>query len=133
MSRARLEARIGAVDDLGRVVLKDHRHRFNKRGADGTGKGNVEPCVGVDVHGVLYVISGSQWSRLAEFEGGYRATRVRVEDSQASLVEAHTFTAVRPVAPLDPAASYVAHYRVGLIEHGIDPSYADRILPDWRP
>ncbi len=43
MCRARLIERVGAVDVVGPAQAPGWRHRFNKLGHDGTGKGNIEP------------------------------------------------------------------------------------------
>lgn len=131
MSRARLQARLGAVEDRGRAVLHDWRHRFSKRGGDGTGKGNIEPVTGSVVHGVLYVLTRSQLDRLVTFEGGYALAELPVHRRGIGELAA-TFVARPPVAPLRPAPFYVAHYVVGMREHGIPSRYAEEILGGAR-
>lgn len=71
MSRARLEARLGRVADLGRAQCHERRHRFSKLGRDGTGKGNIEAVADARVWGVLYQLDGGQLDRLIEIESGY--------------------------------------------------------------
>jgi hypothetical protein len=126
MSRARLVARIGEVEVLGHARLPDHVHRFSKRGADGTGKGNVEPAPGHTAHGVLYRVDVDQLEALAEFEGGYRRVEIGVLYGEAEVV-ALTFVAIAPGEAPAPSAEYLAHYRRGIAEHGLPSDY----LADW--
>ena len=109
-------------------MLPDHRHRFNKLGADGTGKGNIEANPGEIVHGVAYWISVSQWHGLAEYEGGYRSCELEIELASGQRLLASTFVAARVYEPIRPTDAYVEHYRVGVDEHGIDPAYLLLIL-----
>jgi len=131
MSRARLVGRIGAVKVLGAARLPDHRHRFSKRGSDGTGKGNIEPHPGGVVHGVLYGLHAAQLDRLAEFEGGYRRRDVMVVASQGAVLAA-TFVALPPGTAPPPSEAYLDHYRRGIAEHGLPAAYLDELLESIR-
>ena len=128
MSRSRLQARVGIVEVIGRATLTEHKHAFTKLGADGTGKGNIEPCAGAVVHGAAYRLSTSQWHALAEFEGGYRSCEVEIVRPAGQSLKARTFVAARPRKPSRPTDAYVDHYRAGVDEHGIDPAYLVLIL-----
>ena len=128
MSRARLERRVGPVMDLGCAVLPGHRHRFNKLGEDGTGKGNVEPAAGESVYGVLYVLNEVQLEVLAEFEGGYVRVEREVKLPHGEVRRAATFVGVSPGRDLQPSAEYLAHYRRGLREHAIPAWYVVAVL-----
>ena len=129
MSSRRLIERVGEVKVVGAAVLPDHRHRFSKRGSDGTGKGNVEPAVGFRVHGVLYRLSLRQLEVLSGYEGGYRRGQVSVQVS-ATLEPAWTFIAHAPEGHIAPAPFYVEHYWTGIREHGIPESYMHGLLRD---
>ena len=128
MSRTRLQARVGDVADLGHAVLRDHRHRFNKLGRDGTGKGNVEPYTGAVVHGVLYHLSIAQLQHLETFEGGYGRTEVRVFPPARPAVPAATFFALDPREDLLPSQAYVEHYRRGILEHALPEDYFTALI-----
>ncbi len=127
MSSARLVARVGPVEIVGRAVLRDHEHNFSKLGNDGTGKGNVVPSVGGLVLGVAYRLQPAQFSTLAGIEGGYRSIEIDIEAGGRSLL-ATTFVALRPGPAPRPSAEYLEHYRVGMLEHGIAEDYAASIL-----
>lgn len=129
MSRARIEARLGAVRDLGRARCPDRHHRFSKLGRDGTGKGNIEVVAGGLVWGVVYEIDEGQLARLAEFEFGYRATQIEL----AAEVQAVTsFEALEPVAGLAPTRAYLEHYVTGIREHGIPDAYLAAVLAEFE-
>lgn len=127
MSRARLEARVGRVVDLGWAIVEDWRHRFSKRGSDGTGKGNIEPSSGQLVYGVAYRLTFRQLEHLATFETGYELVHLPMR-LQESIDEAATFVARPPVPPLCPAPSYIEHYLTGMHEHEIPRAYVDQVL-----
>ena len=126
MCRARLEARVGGVRDLGAAPLDDYIHRFTKPGGDGTAKGNIERRAGSRVLGVLYEITGTQLEVLATHEGGYR--RMIVPVRELSVV---TFTAVAPgPQSIGPTDRYLSHYRRGIEEHGIGLDYFEALIAE---
>jgi hypothetical protein len=127
MSSRRLVARVGTIVVVGRAVLPNYRHRFSKRGSDGTGKGNIEPGSGASVHGVLYRLTLGQIEVLTRYEDGYRRRPVQVRTS-ASLESAWTFIASAPERCIAPAPLYIEHYWAGIREHGIPVSYMNAIL-----
>ncbi len=127
MLRARLEARVGAVIVIGAALLHDYAHAFNKRGRDGTGKGNISPAPGQMVHGVLYRLERAQFERLAQFEGGYRRVELNVRQREQALY-AHSFQALAPVTFLRPTAEYVDYYVAGMREHDLPEDYQQRVL-----
>lgn len=127
MLRTRLEARVGRVDVLGPARLEGHRHSFTKLGRDGTGKGNITPAPGHDVHGVLYRLSTEQLVELRGFEGGYRQLSLAVEHRRSRL-HAETFQALRPVAPMRPTSEYLDYYRRGMNEHGLPRAYRAMVV-----
>lgn len=81
MAKKRLIARVGAIPILGIAELKDYQLRFNKSGADGSGKCNIMANNHHSVWGVLFVMSAEQKAILDVFEGvghGYNAVNMQV-------------------------------------------------------
>ena len=71
----RLAARITIRGVAGTIALPGYRLAFNKRGADGSGKCNLQPCHGERAHGVVYQIETLAKPTLDRIEGvghGYR-------------------------------------------------------------
>lgn len=129
MLRARLQARIGRVEDFGWSTLHHHRHGFEKRGADGTGKGTIAPHPSLRVHGVLYAITDGQLAELHRFEGGYRMIEIDVvQQSSAAELRAVSYTAIRLVGPLTPTEEYLDYYERGMREHGLPEAYIRWVL-----
>jgi hypothetical protein len=115
--------------------VQGYCHRFNKRGADGSAKGNIVRLPGAVVHGVLYQLTPEQLQELAKYEGGYIRNELRVlHRTGASLVQGVSFEAhASLVAPgLVPTEEYVAHYEAGMREHGLPPDYVRRVLFEAR-
>jgi len=129
MSRARIEARLGSVRDLGRARCPDRHHRFSKLGRDGTGKGNIEVASGALVWGVVYELGEAQLERLATFEFGYRATQLQLIQAATGVV---SFEALAPVTGLAPTREYLEHYVRGIREHGIPEPYLNAVLRDFE-
>lgn len=125
LSRARLVGRVGPVEVVGPAVVSAWAHRFSTRGADGTGKGNIEPG-DARVWGVVYRLADAQLRVLDEFEWGYerRTLAARVEGDPLQVV---TYVGRRPGPLLPPAAWYLAHYRVGIREHGLPDAWLQEI------
>ncbi len=121
MSRARLVERVGEVEVVGASRVAGWRHRFNKLGRDGTGKGNIERG---DEHtwGVVYRVRLEQLARLDAYEGGYRRTALTARVGEG-LVEVATYVGLRPGPSLAPADWYLEHYRQGIREHGLPDAW----------
>lgn len=133
MHRARLQARVGEVVDLGWATLDDHDHAFSMRGGDGTGKGNIVPCYGARVHGVLYELTPRQLEVLHRYEGGYRLTELEVlHQARVRRHVSASYVALREVPGLLPADWYLRHYERGMEEHGLPLTYCDLILRQAR-
>jgi len=129
MARARLEKRVGRVEDFGWASLHGWRHGFEKRGSDGSGKGTIAPDPADVVHGVLYALSDPQLTILHGIEVGYRTLEldVLVRSSDVRL-RAVTYRAMASVGALRPSRDYVDHYVTGVREHGLPPDYLQLIL-----
>ena len=142
LSRARIQARLGPVRDLGRAHLPGRVHRFSKRGRDGSGKGNVERApIGADarVWGVVYELSDAQFDRLTEFELGYRVVTLELPGAPVLATAAtrgpmpvSSFEALTPGPELAPTREYLDHYVTGVREHGIPDDYLDALLGEFR-
>ncbi len=126
MSRSRIEARLGAVVDLGRARCPARLHRFSKLGRDGTGKGNIEVDGGALVWGVVYELDAAQFERLVEFEFGYRVVELGLERGSAL-----SFEALRPAPGLAPSREYLEHYVAGVREHRIPEDYLAAVLGEF--
>ena len=75
----RLEARLGKVNRIGNVMLPGWNLCFHKRGADGSGKGNLIQRQKSCAWGVIFEVSTQQKQRLDEFEGdGYEVQSLEV-------------------------------------------------------
>ncbi len=127
MHRLRLERRVGPVIDHGWVVLPDYRHAFAKLGRDGSGKGNIEPREGSEVHGVLYWLTDAQLDALGDYEGGYERVEVFPRAS-GGVVAAVTFRGVEWHPGLCPTEEYLEHYRQGMAEHGLPEAYVREVF-----
>lgn len=129
MLRARLEARVGRVEDFGWATLHEFRHAFNKLGRDGSGKGNINPHPRSAVHGVVYAVADGQLERLHGFEGGYRAVELEVAVRAGGLrLHAVSYRARDPVQSLSPTDEYLDYYVRGMREHGLPDAYLRAIL-----
>ena len=129
MSRSRLEERVGGVRDFGWSTLQGYRHAFNKRGADGTAKGNIMVADEDSVHGVLYQLTNEQLRTLAHYERGYAAKRVVVyAHDHATIYECATYRAIEITTGLLPHQDYLAHYEQGLREHSLPQDYCTRLF-----
>ena len=112
---------MGNVRVLGPGRAPGWRHRFNKRGRDGTGKGNIEPA---DAHvwGVVYGLTAAQLDLLDGFEGGYRRCALVVEAGREALATI-AYVGLQPGSCLRPAPWYLEHYRVGIRQHGLPEAW----------
>jgi len=126
MRTARLAARIEEPVPLGAAWLRDHQLRFNKPGADGTGKANVIPAAGGTVWGVVFEIATCDLERLDHFEPCYVRRELIVHGAHQHLqAEAYVF---EPPAPdLPPTGEYLAHLIAGAREHRLPADYAEAL------
>ncbi len=80
---ARLQQRLGSVVRIGNAQLAGWRLCFHKRGADGSGKGNLIQAPGSVAWGVVFGIDAQQKAVLDEFEGdGYDCIEMPVTVEQ---------------------------------------------------
>lgn len=79
---ARLAARVGPVAVVGTVRLPDRALRFDKRGADGSGKCTLEAAAGAVSFGAIYTLNEAARVILDRIEGvgrGYAAQWIEVD------------------------------------------------------
>ena len=87
--------------------LTQHRLRFDKRGADGSGKCNIEPAAtGQRVYGVVYAMERAELASLDRAEGGYERVELEVRALGGEVLRAETYRALPPtlepkLAPFD--------------------------------
>ena len=74
----RITERLGKVKFLGTASIRNWCLRFNKLGADGSGKCNIIESQGEFVHGILYQISPRQKEKLDKFERGYKTMFLQI-------------------------------------------------------
>ena len=131
MSVSRLVRRVGEVRVAGVATLGGFEHCFNKKGSDGTAKGNVETVAEGCVWGVTYDIDHEQLARLDVFESGYRRDTAVVRLSSGLELEVICYRAVLLSDELEPTHEYLGHYVAGAREHDIPDTYLRTILPRW--
>ena len=117
----RITERLGKVKFLGAASIENWCLRFNKLGADGSGKCNIIESQGEFVHGILYKISPRQKEKLDEFERGYKTICLQIP----LLGNCFSYTAIeiaddRVHAPYDWYRELVL---LGATRCGFPPSY----------
>lgn len=124
MSRQRLEARTGIVVPHGRALLDGYQHQFSHCGQDGSAKGNIGACLGMQVHGVLYGLTPAQVELLHPYEGGYEVISIPVLTINTDeAVEAYAYCNRTVSLGLAPLASYFEHYMRGMLENEFPAHY----------
>ena len=95
LCRARMLERVPDSVLIAVGSLADHRISFDKRGADGTGKANIEACRDGRVWGAIYRVSPRGLDALDQFERGYRRTSVSVTAKGGDVCTCVTYIAER--------------------------------------
>ncbi|WP_206486156.1 gamma-glutamylcyclotransferase family protein [Thalassotalea sp. G2M2-11] len=130
MSLLRLQARVPSAQKLGMYMLADHQLRFDKVGADGSGKGHASVCHNQQIFGVIYQIKSHEKPQLDQIEGlghGYEIKSVTVNDLKGNSVEAFTYYATEIDPSLQPYSWYLNHVLVGAKESGLPLEYLQKI------
>jgi len=123
----RLQHRVASARPAGIARLADYRLAFHKRGADGSGKGNIVPAPGAEVWGAVYTLSAAHARRLDRIEGpGYAQIELTVQPpgqeaplrvlsyhARAGAVDEH-------LAPFDWYLEFVLQ---GAAHHGLPAPY----------
>jgi len=131
MSSSRLALRIGEVRIVGAAHVRGYAHRFNKRGKDGTAKGNMLAEGEERIWGVLYEVDEGQLRALDGFEGGYQRRTVEVVARSGDLITSWGYVGFELDDSLEPTREYLAHYVAGAREHELPEPYLRQILPSW--
>jgi hypothetical protein len=130
MLSARLTARTDSARPLGLARLPGWRLAFHKRGTDDSGKCDIRPGDdGDEVVGVVFEMDADQLTVLDRFEGaGYVRTGIDVPQAGARLhcaVYRATDDSIEP--DLKPFDWYHRLVLAGLLEHGAEPAYIERV------
>jgi hypothetical protein len=125
MLEARLTARVPSARFETTGILRSHALTFDKRGTDGSGKGNVRPASPSDaVHGVVYTIADAEMPDLDGFEGGYarRMTTIRI-DGRPQTAACYFAGGDATDPSLRPFDWYLALVVAGARQHGLPDAY----------
>jgi hypothetical protein len=127
----RLERRVDAIEALGVAQLRDHELAFNKRGADGSGKGNIMGARGAVVWGAVYALSETQAATLDGIEGSAyeRVTLEVIRSDMGTALPVFSYRALaaaidNSLTPFDWYLGFVVH---GALHHGLPTTYVDRL------
>lgn len=131
MHPGRLQARISSAVPLSVARLPDHRLAFHKRGADGSGKGNIVAAANTEVWGVIYTISVAHAVALDDIEGpGYSRVDLEVveitngESVSAFSYRARTGSIADDLYPFDWYLDFLLH---GAAHHGLPGRYLEQL------
>ncbi len=128
MAIARLKARIGHCEKVGRMFLSHFQLRFHKVGRDGTAKCNAfYTGSALDlVYGVAFRIERHQQQTLDRIEGvgkGYQVKTVKVWDENKQSHSAFTYVATLINDDLLPLDWYKYHVITGAMDAELPTSY----------
>jgi hypothetical protein len=122
-----MRARVPAARAHGVGCAAGFRLVFDKPGADGTGRANLEPDPGGLVWGVVWELPGAAWAILDGFEPGYARREIELTCGGAGL-RAQTYVAtLLAEAPLEVSAEYRRLVLEGAREHGLPEDHVARI------
>lgn len=131
MHPGRLRTRLGSAFAVDTARLTDYRLVFHKRGADGSGKGDITPATGEEVWGVLYRLHPRDAAMLDQIEGrGYERCSVIVKGVAAGgQIQAFAYRACKNAIALDlqPFSWYLDFLREGARHHGLPKHYAEAL------
>jgi gamma-glutamylcyclotransferase len=127
MLTRRIRARAPSALSIGIAEIRGHRMTFDKRGADGSGKGNIREVSdpAERVHGVIYRVDIGELAELDRVEGGYERCEVAVITRSGHSVSAFTYRALDTfVEPrLRPFLWYRSLVLAGAREHRLPPDH----------
>lgn len=120
----RLSARIGIRGVLGTIELPGYQLRFNKRGADGSGKCSLQPCHQERAYGVVYQICATDKPILDRIEGVGHGYRVELWPDKI-YGECFLYRAEKSALEdtLQPFDWYLAYVLAGAQHHGLPANY----------
>lgn len=131
MHPGRLLTRINSAVVVGVARLPQHRLAFHKRGADGSGKGNIVAAAGAEVWGVVYSVNVADAAVLDRIEGpGYSRVDLEVVQTESGEnVSAFSYRArARAIADdLHPFSWYLDFLLHGAAHHGLPDHYLEQL------
>lgn len=135
MSLERLRDRVPQARLIGSAKVENQRLVFNKIGADGSGKANLEPYIDYPtpiVYGALFLIPKRAIRILDLFEGGYDRIEIDVELSNGMKVTAWYYRAkgrsVDDKNKIKPNHWYLEHCIRGAAERRFPKAYVRKML-----
>ncbi|MBI5004737.1 MAG: gamma-glutamylcyclotransferase [Candidatus Lloydbacteria bacterium] len=99
MDTKQLETRFGGLKNkkfsvIGSAILLNYAIKFNKRSSkDGSGKANIVPHRKSKVEGVIFDLTGKQFSELDTYEGGYHRDNMLISLGNQSIIIATVYVA----------------------------------------
>jgi len=127
LKAVRILERVPSAQPLARARLANHALRFDKPGADGSGKANLCDAPGETVWGFVYTLERVDWPGLDACEPGYDRISVEVvlESERRAAVQTYRHPAPQPgLVPLD---GYVRLVVEGAREHALPAAYVGAI------
>jgi len=130
MDKAQMSARTPSAELRGVGSLDGYQLLFNKQGADGSAKANIQVCKGTTavVLGALYRLSATDFEILKRFEVGYMLETVDVVLADGASVKANTFVADgKAVVQGSPSELYIEGIINGAHELGLRDQYVEML------
>ena len=120
----RLSARIGIRGVSGTIEMSGYQLRFNKRGADGSGKCSLQPCQHERAYGVVYQICVTDKPILDRIEGVGHGYRVELWQDK-TYGECFLYRAEKAALDntLQPFDWYLAYVLAGAQHHRLPANY----------
>lgn len=125
----RLKSRIPSATTVAVVSLPNYQLFFDKRGTDGSGKGNIRKTNDSIVHGIIYEIKAEEKVALDRIEGtGYDDVSLQIP-VESELIKVFTYMAKESHTDhsLSPYSWYKNLVIAGAKEHELPQAYINEI------
>lgn len=125
----RLKSRVPSATKVAAVSLPDYKLFFDKRGTDGSGKGNIRKTNDSIVHGVIYEVKAEEKVALDRIEGtGYDDVSLQIPVG-SELIKVFTYMAKESHTDdsLNPYSWYKNLVIAGAQEHDLPQEYINEI------
>ncbi len=129
MYSKRLKSRVPSAAKVAAVSLPDYKLCFDKRGTDGSGKGNIRKTNNSTVHGIIYEIKAEEKVALDRIEGaGYEDVSLQIPVG-SELIKVFTYIAKENHIDhsLNPYTWYKNLVIAGAKEHNLPQEYINEI------
>lgn len=123
MNSAQQIARTPSAKVVGIASLSGYKFLLNKRGKDGTGRGNIEASHGDVIWGVLYAIDEGEMEELDKKEDKYNRENVVVRTNDVEKLKVVTYISKYTGNGLPVPNDYKQKIVEGAREHGLPPDY----------